>query len=120
MIATAVENEENRPCCVMHQALQKLDKHSSVDSTLGHHETQVAPRAHHRDPIDRTALPRAPHHRRLAFDPPRRPRMTILSYPGFVAEVDIRADIPRLSANQRVPLPQPPPHPPLRYRASQV
>src|SRR5260370_7382219 len=110
MITTAVENEENRPRCVMHQALQKLDKDSTVDSALGHHETHVAPRTHRRDHIDRTPLPRAPHHRRLALDPPRRPRGTVRSHPGFVAKVDIRPDCPSLSANQRVLLLQPPPH----------
>src|SRR5260370_26623060 len=111
MITTAVENEENRPRCVMHQALQKLDKDSTVDSALGHHETHVAPRTHRRDHIDRTPLPRAPHHRRLALDPPRRPRMTVRSHPGFVAKGDIRPDFPSLSAKQRVLLLQPPPHP---------
>src|SRR6266446_4463159 len=110
MITTAVENEENRPRCVMHQALQKLDKDSTVDSALGHHETHVAPRTHRRDHIDRTPLPRAPHHRRLALDPPRRPRVTVRSHPGFVAKVDIRPDFPSLSANPRVLLLQPPPH----------
>src|SRR6266404_422555 len=110
MIATAVENEENRPRCVMHQALQKLDKDRTVDSALGHHETQVAPRADGRDHIHRTPLPRAPHHRRLALNPPRRSRMTIRSHPGFVAKVDIRPDFPSLSANPRVLLLQPPPH----------
>src|SRR6266403_5386637 len=110
MIATAVENEENRPRCVMHQALQKLDKDRTVDSALGHHETQVAPRADGRDHIHRTPLPRAPHHRRLALNPPRRSRMTIRSHPGFVAKVDLRPDFPSLSAKPRVLLLQPPPH----------
>src|ERR1700751_5915637 len=110
MVATAVQNEKNRLRCIMQQAFQKLDKDRPVDSALGHHETQVPPRADRRNYVDRTALARAPHHRRLALDAPGPPRMIVRSHPGFVAKVDIRPDGGSLSANQRVLLLQPPPH----------
>src|ERR1039458_329871 len=102
MIATAVQNEKNRLRCIMQQALQKLDEHRPVDSALGHHETHVAPGADRRNHVDRTPLPRAPHHRRLSLDAPCRPRMTVRSHPGFVAKVDTRPDFASLSANERV------------------
>src|SRR5208282_5395913 len=110
MIATAVQNEKNRLRCIMHQTLQKLDKHRPVDSALGHHETHVSPPADRRNHVDRTALPRAPHHRRLSLDAPGCPRMMVRSHPGFVAKVDIRPHFPSLSTNERVLLLQPPPH----------
>src|SRR5271170_1846073 len=110
MIASAIQNEKNRLRGVMHQALQKLDKHRPVDFALGQHETHVSPRADRRNHVDRTALPRAPHHRRLSLDAPGRPRVMIRSHPGFVAKVDLRPDGASLSTKQRVLLLQPPPH----------
>src|SRR5260370_7424855 len=109
MITTAVQDEKNRLRCVMHQALQKLDKHSSVDSALGQHEAHVSARADRGNHVDGTPLPRRPHHRRLSLDAPCRPRMMVRSHPGFVAKVDVGPDCASLPADQRVLLLRPPP-----------
>src|SRR6266568_5737025 len=110
MITTAVQDEKNRLRCVMHQALQKLDKYGSVDSALGQHEAHVSARADRGNHVDGTPLPRRPHHRRLSLDAPCRPRMMVRSHPGFVAKVDVGPDCASLPADQRVLLLQPPPH----------
>src|SRR5664279_2640638 len=104
MIAAAVQNENNRLPCMVHQAFQKLDKYRPVDSALGQHETHVSPRADRRNQVDRTALARAPHHRCLSLDAPCRPRMMVRSHPGFVAKVDILSLIHISEPTRRTPI----------------
>src|ERR1700751_813042 len=101
MKAATIENEKDRPAGVVHQALQELDKGCSVDGAFYLHEALLAACAHCRDHVQRTALPRAPHHGRLALDAPGRCCMTVRPHSRFVAKIDFGSFPPGLLGNGR-------------------
>src|SRR5664280_161257 len=101
MKAATVENQKDRTRSIVHQPLEKLDKHRSVDPALSQHKAHGGACAHRRYHIHRAALAGASHYWGLALDAPRCPRMTVGSDPGFVAKIDLRPGQSGLFPNRR-------------------